>query len=447
MDYPNLQNLLKYSLPAVILGFGSCKGTDKEELSKVPPNIILILSDDQGWTDYGFMDHSSIQTPNIDRLAAKGMTFTQGYVPVSLCRPSLACLITGLYPKQHEVLGNDPVYPGIENHGWGIDFLVERAKHDTKIIQHFENIETLPDILKARNYVSFQTGKWWEGNFKTGGFDFGLTHGDPLRGGRHGDEGLKIGREGMDTIFRFIDYAVLEEKPFLLWYAPFLPHSPHNPPDSLLEKYLPLAPSKPVAAYWAMCELFDSTIGQLMEYVNKKGLSENTIFVYVCDNGWVQDKDRPDVYSEPSKRSPYNTGIRTPIIFCWEGKIQPESDTLSIVSSTDIMPTLLEITGVTPPENLPGINVLDKDKLSERKAVFGEIFSHDFGSIDESIEYRMTITNPYKLIVPDKLNKADESIKLFNIMEDPFEKVNLAEKYPEVVNELSFMINATWENY
>ena len=222
---------------------------------------------------------------------ARGMTFTRGYVPVALCGPSLATIVTGLYPHQHGVLGNDPVFPNREKLGYGSEFYTKRAGYYEDIIGNFEQLKTLPDLLSEKGYVSFQTGKWWMGNYKNGGFDYGMTHGDPARGGRHGDEGLKIGREGMDTIFQFIDYALKEEKPFFLWYTPFLPHTPHNPPDSLLQKYLPVAPSKNVADYWAMCEWFDITCGQLMDFVDKKGLSENTLFVYVCDNGWVQLKN------------------------------------------------------------------------------------------------------------------------------------------------------------
>jgi arylsulfatase A-like enzyme len=100
-------------LISTVLIFNSCnssqKDSDEGEGAKLP-NIVLILSDDQAWYDYSFMGHAFIQTPNIDRLANAGVTFTQGYVPASLCRPSLASLVTGLYPHQHKVLGNDPVF-------------------------------------------------------------------------------------------------------------------------------------------------------------------------------------------------------------------------------------------------------------------------------------------------------------------------------------------------
>lgn len=223
MNYLKHVKLLAFILPLVL---GSCNNPRDEKTDT--PNIILILSDDQAWDDYSFLGHEHIQTPNIDRLAQQGLTFTQGYVPASLCRPSLASLVTGLYPHQHKILGNDPVVPGREKYTWGPEFLAVRAEYEKSNIENFKSFETLPELLDDKGYISFQTGKWWEGKPEDHGFDFALTHGDPARGGRHGDEGLKIGREGMDTIFNFIDYASDEGKPFFLWYAPFLPHTPHT---------------------------------------------------------------------------------------------------------------------------------------------------------------------------------------------------------------------------
>src|SRR5699024_5148615 len=112
------------------------------------------------------------------------------------------------------------------------------------------------------------------------------THSDPERGGRHGDEGLTIGREGMQPIEDFIDEAIAADDAFFVWYAPFLPHTPHTPPDSLLQKYNSKTSSEPLARYWAMCEWFDITVGQLQTALDQRGLTENTLIIYIADNGW-----------------------------------------------------------------------------------------------------------------------------------------------------------------
>jgi arylsulfatase A-like enzyme len=113
-----------------------------------------------------------------------------------------------------------------------------------------------------------------------------MTHGDPKRGGRHGDIGLKIGREGLKPITDFVEHAQKEKKPFLLWYAPFLPHTPHNPPERLLKKYRKEGRPMDQAKYFAMCEWFDETCGELLGYLDNQGLTENTLVVFTCDNGW-----------------------------------------------------------------------------------------------------------------------------------------------------------------
>ncbi|SHF74723.1 uncharacterized sulfatase [Arenibacter palladensis] len=438
------------SLVVLTLGiatyFTSCKEVKQEIAEKQKealPNIVFIISDDQAWTDYGFMGHEHIETPNLDKLANESLTFSRGYVPTSLCAPSLASMITGVYPRNHMVLGNDRVLPGDDKKGKPAWTLPWRASNYVPVVENFKKLNTLPKMLKKKGYLSFQTGKWWLGNYSNGGFDYGMTHGDPDRGGRHGDYGLEIGRKGMDTLYNYIDLALEKKKPFFMWYAPFLPHSPHNPPDSLLQKYLPKAPTEYVAKYWAMCEWFDITCGELMDYIDKKGQTENTIFVYVCDNGWVQNEN-DGAYNPISKQAPYDYGLRTPIMYKWKGKIAPGMDTLSLTSSLDMVPTVLDLLGLESSEELDGINILDETERNNREAVFGEIYNHDFNTIVEGLKYRMVMTNPYKLIVPDPKNRPNEKIQLYNIFKDPFEQVNLVDERPEVVDDLRNKLEASW---
>ena len=414
----------------------SCGNKDKNdaniEASEQAPNIIFILSDDQSWTDYSFMGDENIETPRIDQFAKESLTFTRGYVPTPLCSPSLATIITGVYPKDHGILGNDFVYERLDNKK---ESRKNRNEAYKPIISAFEKQTTLPDMLKEKGYLSFQTGKWWQGNHKIGGFDYGMTHGNPNKGGRHGDYGLTIARKGLDTITSYVDLALKENKPFFLWYAPYLPHRPHNPPQRLFQKYKKKTDSEHLAKYWAMCEWFDETCGQLFDLIEDKGLTENTLFVYVCDNGWVQDPTKSG-YLKHSKRAPYDMGIRTPIMYKWKGEITPKMDDKTITSSIDMVPTVLDILGIEKPENLPGVNVLDENALKDREGVFGEVYAHDFDTIENSMFYNMAIFPPYKIIIPDPVRKKDEVVQLFNIDEDPFEKNNIAESNPEIVEEL-----------
>ncbi len=391
-----------------------------------PPNIVLIISDDQSWTDYSFMGHEAIETPNIDRLAKQSRLFKRGYVPSSLCCPSLASMITGLYPHQTKITGNEPPMPA------GGRNSEQYRKQVQECVSFIDDLPTLPRLLAKRGYVSHQSGKWWQGHYSRGGFTHGMTHGDPKRGGRHGDVGLKIGREGMDEIFDFIEEA--DDKPFFVWYAPFLPHTPHNPPKRLLEKYAKKTESKFIARYWAMCEWFDETCGQLLDHLDEKKLADDTIVLYVTDNGWIQRADNGR-YAPRSKRSQYDGGLRTPIMVRWPGKVKPE-DRPELANSIDLAPTILKACGLAPTEAMQGIDLLDDEALAKRKSTYGAIYLHNAVDIHKpsaNLTYRWLINGDWKLILPHKENvttrakqKDTGDIELYNLAKDPHERKNLA---------------------
>ena len=406
------------------------------------PNILLLLSDDQAWTDYGFMGHDTIRTPHLDKLASQSAVFPRGYVPSSLCRPSLATLITGLYPHQHRISGNDPVFQakrGVQKYK-----SEEYRRLNQRLIAHIEEHPTLPRLLGAEGYQSLQTGKWWEGHYSRGGFTAGMTHGDPDRGGRHGDAGLTIGRKGLQPIYDFIDDA--GDDPWFVWYAAFLPHSPHNPPERLLKKYTAPGKSIHIARYQAMCEWWDETCGELLTHLDEQGLSDNTLVVYVCDNGWIQQESSPK-YAPRSKRSPNEGGIRTPIMLRWPGHVEPARYDDTLVSSIDLPPTMLAAAGVDAPDNLPGLNLLpvcEKNGRTDRDQLFGEIFEHDITDVDDparSLIYRWTVDGDWKLILPSEKGEAAE---LYNLAEDPHEHTNLAGEHSELVEQLTKSINEWW---
>ena len=399
------------------------------------PNVLLIIGDDQAWGDFGFMGHAAIQTPSLDRLASQSLVFTRGYVPSSLCRPSLATLATGLYPHQHKISSNDPP-KGLPS----AEFLRQRREQ----IACIDRVDTLPRLLAKRGYVSFQAGKWWEGSYRRGGFTSGMTHGDPKRGGRHGDEGLKIGRQGLGPIFDFIEQT--GDRPFFIWYAPFLPHRPHNPPKALLEKYLAKTDSIHVARYWAMCQWFDQSCGELLDYFERKHLAGNTLVVFVVDNGWIQRTDAAG-YAPKSKRSPYEGGIRTPILLRWPGRIEPGRDEKTPVISIDLAATILSACGLEPPAAMQGVNLLDAEAAGRREAIFGEIFAHNAVDVHHpasSLLYRWCIQGRWKLIVSHVPNVLDGRPELYDLGADPHETRNLAAGDPRRVGRLRTAIDAWW---
>ena len=391
-----------------------------------PPNVVIVLSDDQAYGDYTFMGHEHVRTPRIDKLAKEGVAFTRGYVPTSLCRSSLMSILSGQYPHRHLITGNDP----------------PKGTDRAEMLRHVRRVPMLPRILAEHGYACFQSGKWWEGNFKEGGFTAGMTHGEVTRDGRHGDEGLKIGRQGNQPIYDFLESR--GEKPFFIWYAPMLPHQPHNPPERLLAKYRDKTPSLHVAKYWAMCEWWDEQCGELLDHLEKKGLAENTLVVYLADNGWIQDPTSAK-FAPRSKRTPYEGGIRTPIILRWPAQLKSRHDDTSLAASIDLAPTILAACGIQPPKEMHGINLLevDGDKVKARDAAFGEIYEHEVVDLDHAepgLLCRWCIAGKWKLILPKDGNNPE----LYDLSADAAEKHNLASKRPEQVQALTKKIESWW---
>ncbi len=404
-----------------------------------PLNIVYIISDDHAWTDYGFMGHPQVKTPNIDRLAKESLLFKRGYVPSSLCCPSLATILTGKFPHQHKITSNDPPVPkGMTQQAYRKGNLFQQGRN---VMNGFmDQQKTMPRLLTEKGYLTLQTGKWWQGPYTHGGFTHGMT-----KGGRHGDEGLDIGRKTMKPIDDILDLSLKENKPFFVWYAPLLPHDPHTPPERLLEKYKALTPSIHVARYWAMIEWFDETIGQLRESLEKRKLLENTLIVYVADNGWIQNPDGPK-YAEKSKQSPYDGGLRTPIFFRLPKSV-PALDAPELASSVDIHSTVLHLAGLPVPAELQGINLTDAAARAKRNHVVGACFTHNAVDLQvpaSSLRWRWVIQKDWKLIMPGTLEKGAVP-ELYHIGKDPHEEKNLAAEETERLKSLTGLLDAWWK--
>ena len=169
--------------------------------------------------------------------------------------------------------------------------------------------------------------------------------------------------------------------------------------------------------------------------------------LYVCDNGWIQLPDQPNRYAPRSKCSPYEMGIRTPIMVKWPAQFNPIMDTTTLVSSIDIAPTILTACGIDPSTAMPGVNLLDANTLSGRTHIFSESYLHDISQVDQptkSLTNRILLHYPWKLILPDPINEPDAEIELFNIAIDPHELQNVAVEDPERVERLKKKLDEWW---
>lgn len=406
-------------LPLILLSLGADPAAR--------PNVVLIVGDDMGWTDFGFMGSQDVRTPHLDQLAAQSAFFPNAYVPTSLCRASLATLLTGQYPHEHGICCNDPPE--------GVD----RAL----MLPFIGRAPTIPRLLGAAGYASLQTGKFWEGHYRNAGFTEGMT-----TRGRHGEEGLAIGRQTMAPIEDFVRRH--HDRPFFLWYAPMLPHEPHNPPERFLVEYsIPGRPPK-LARYYAMCAWFDDSCGQLLASLEREGLSDRTLVVFVVDNGWIQElsptRTTRGWFAPKSKLSPYDGGLRTPLLLRWPGKLAP-GRRAELVSTIDVAPTILAACDAPVPSQMRGANLIPiarGEKALERDAVQGAIFLHsavDLENPTRNVTHRWIRRGDWKLIQPAAEDKAAE---LYNVASDPSEEHDLAKTKPDLVRELVQRLDQWW---
>lgn len=446
------------------------------------PNIVMIISDDQTWRDFGFMGHPHVKTPHLDALAKNSALFENGYLPSSVCRPSLVTLLTGLYPHEHGVTYNHGP-PGFREF-YKMESVAEYEEQRAKAFLQ-ESIPTLPRALQKANYRSFQTGKFWEGPYHRAGFTHGMTLYKPvpgqdfggngeLKSGKmvpqgNGDWGLKIGREGMDPIYDFIDHSQKDDSPWMVWYAPYLPHQPHDSPERFHKPYREMkGVQENQIPYYASITHFDETVGDLVAYLKNHQLFDHTIIVFVADNGWspsnkkMKHKNGAVDYghNKTSKRAPFDEGVRSPIFFHWPEKIKAKRFP-ELISSIDIVPTLLDINELHADRlNMSGRSLWPILKGSaqpaQNRAVFGEIYPGDASVLFQphvDIAYRWVRQGDYKLIVPhlhgNKIAWHDYIKKpvLYNVLKDPSEQHDLIHlpESQEIHQQLLNLLDTWWK--
>ena len=397
-------------------------------MAKDKPNVVFILSDDQSWGDYGFMGHPHLKTPNLDQLAGEGLVYERGYTTAAICRPSLASIVTGLYPHQTGVRGNRPFM------GEGVDhrqlrrnkklwpLAQEQSKTMTATLAH---APSMVRQLQDNGYATLQTGKWWEGDPRDHGFDEGCGH--------------QIGRKTMEPIHNFVDKAQKNGQPFFIWYAVFLPHTPHNAPDRHYLKYKDLAPNESTARYWANVAWLDETCGQLVDFLKEKNLYDNTLFVFTADNGWRPDPNQVSWYAR-SKKEPFEAGVRTPIFLTHKNKITPGRDKTTLASNIDIAPTILKACGIEPDTAMLGLDLRKPHSLAKRDRIFVDVYWDNI-QVDALEDLNSDLIARVVVDGWDKLIARPDRNQLYDLKNDPDDRTDLAAQRPHKVKKLSGVID------
>jgi arylsulfatase A-like enzyme len=406
------------------------------------PNIVVILADDLGREDCGFMGGKQIKTPNIDKLAAAGARLDAFYVQ-PLCSPTRAALMSGRYPMRF---------------GMQVGVVRPWARHGLPLDE-----QTLPQMLKTAGYATAITGKWHIGHARPEylpthrGFDHQYGHYNGaidyfthLRDGGfdwHRDD-KECRDEGYSThllakeAVKFVAETA-GKKPFFL-YLPFnAVHSPHQVPEKYTAAYPDLKGDRKL--YAGMLAAMDEAVGEVVAAVEKAGVRDNTLFVFSSDNGGpAPGRVTDNGPYRAGKGTLYEGGTRVAACAAWDGKIKPGSVVTEPLHVVDLYPTLLKLAGVTAEQKLP----LD-GKDAWATLAEGKPSPHADILINAAPNSGAIRAGNWKLVFhtglgdnpdggpPKKKKKAvNASVELFDLKADPYEKTNLADRHPDKVKEL-----------
>lgn len=403
------------------------------------PNILLILTDDQGYADVSYAGTTDLKTPHIDALRKEGMLFTHFYTNAPVCAPTRAAIMTGKNPDRVGVPG---LIRSNTKNNWG--FL------DPKTI-------LIPQRLKEGGYHTAHIGKWNLGLVSPNlpnekGFD--LFHGwledmmeDYVVKRREGKNFMRLNKQEIDPeghatdLFsqwatEYIHSRKNEENPFFLYLAYNAPHFPVQPPEAYYQKVLKRDPNLPKkrAKLIAFIEHLDDGIGQVVKALKESGQYENTLIIFTSDNGGHLPSLANNGLLRDGKQSMYEGGLRVPTLIVWPNKVEKGSVTDQLNATVDIFPTLLSIAGLNQNDSFDGRSflptLLGNPAMEERELYF---VRREGGMKYGGKAYHAIRVGNWKLLQ----NTPYQPLELYNLEQDPFEKKNLIEVYPEKAKELN----------
>ncbi len=441
------------------------KKPDIQTSKNAKPNIVYILADDLGYGDLSCYGQTHFETPNIDKMAAEGMMFTQHYAGCSVCAPSRSSLMTGQTTGHTPIRGNKEVQPEGQ---WPIP----------------DSTFTMAEMLKKAGYATGGFGKWGlgypgsEGDANMQGFDefYGyncqrIAHNYyPTHLWDNQEKVMLIDNTGdqyeqysADSIQQHALDFIEEnkDKPFFLYYPSTIPHAELLLPEKYLKnfrgKYLPEKQYKGAepgdenfrngaygtqpeshAAFAAMVTHLDEQVGEVLAKLKELGLDKNTIVMFSSDNGpHLEGGADPDYFDSNGplkgyKRDLYEGGIREPMIVWWPGKVEPGSKTGHVSAFWDILPTVADIAEIEKPKNIDGISflptLLGEGGQQEHDYLYWEFHEKGGRKAIRKGDWKLV---KYNVSVPGKT-----TTELYNLSDDIGEEHNVADEHPEIVKEL-----------
>lgn len=410
-----------------------------------PLNLVLILADDLGYGDLGCYGQGLFETPNIDRMAAEGIRFTQAYAGASVCAPSRCCLMTGRHTGHATIRANR-----------GVSGRVPLRPDDI----------TVAEMLKQAGYRTGIIGKWGLGEAGTHGipnaqgFDefFGFLNQDhaleyyPTHLWRNQSEFFPPGNQGgkrrqyVQELFTERAIGFLREnrsRPFFLYLAYTIPHASselgRDTGDGfIVPDYGPYASRdwpRPEKGFAAMMRLLDADVGRILEELRALGIESNTLVLFSSDNGPALDGGHsPDFFRSHGglrgrKGTLYEGGIRVPAIARWPGRIPPGRVSEQVWAFWDFLPTAAELAGLKPPAGIDGqsiLSVLPGADAQPRQMLYWEQPAKIFTQAVRLGDWKGIRTGG-----------PDGTFELYDLREDPAEKHNRAREHPELVRRIA----------
>ena len=443
--------LFIFFIPLVIY-LSSCTATNNNETK---PNIIIINVDDLGWKDVGYMGTEFYETPNIDYLSTRGMVFTDGYASAANCAPSRACMMTGKWPSRH----------GVYTVGSS-----ERGKSKFRKIIPVANTVTLskdhlvfPKILQENGYTTFHAGKW---HLSDDPLEYGFHVN--IGGGHNGhpssyyppykNVNIQDGKNEyltdliMEKTIEFVDTI---SSPFFLYYSPYAVHTPIQPIDSFINKYIdkPVWGGQENIEYATMIENLDKNIGLLLSKLEEKK-HLNTLIIFTSDNGGLFGITRQEPL-RAGKGSYYEGGIRVPFLFVWKGKIRANAKSDIPITNLDVFPTLLSVLGLEVKKyGLDGADlmpILEENSESLDRPLFWHfpIYLQAYKKGNHENRDSLFRTRPGSVVRLGKWKLhyyfENKEVELYDLEKDIGERNDLSNTLPTKTDEMLHLLNKHWE--
>jgi arylsulfatase A-like enzyme len=444
----------------LVICMNGCHSAGQSHVNSIErPNILILLADDLGYGELGCYGQEIIETPNIDQLAKRGMRFTQFYAGSSVCSPSRAVLMTGMYVGRRSIRGN---YGYVGNNEWG------RISLGRKEL-------TIGEMLRDAGYQTAFIGKWHLGipgdisTWAAGrGFEYAVQEqwGAKPEGGRFDENDHWInGRDSVvyydytqydcKDVFRTnlaIDFLTKErnsEKPLFLVMSYRAPHA-HEYDLRETKRYSKFGWPENERRHASRITMLDEQVQRLLDTLEAMGEMDNTLVLFTSDNGPQAESHIEHFFKSSGglrgkKRDMYEGGIRVPMIANWNGKIEPGTVSDHPGVFYDLMPTLAELAGINAPAQTDGISFLPELMGQEQERPEYLYFEIQEGNKPEGFRQAM-LSGPWKVTRYER----DGLPELYNLDSDLYEKMNLAGKKPELLKELDATMrsksraNKTW---